>query len=142
MIDFTITRMNLKPKLRYDMSFNISRFKLKEFKNLRIPVEALFPKGAENYHPERVNNDDGSTEFILSPGGGLAGVIDDEGYLNVNDVGDITDDGSGYVMEDILIPALKQSTGAIVFTLIWESGEHIESIVVNNGDIHRITIDV
>ncbi len=45
------------------MSYNIDTFKLKELNDIKFPVDALYKNPREDWHPDRVNNDDGTVTF-------------------------------------------------------------------------------
>lgn len=102
------------------MSYNIDTFKVKELDELIIPVESLYKHERKDWHLSRVNNDDGTvmfTDFETE----IHGNIQDE-FLFVSGI-ECSGEGSGTMMNRILEPAFKESTGRLVASCVWEGGD-------------------
>ena len=54
----------------------------------------------------------------------------------------IAGEGSNFFFHEVLKPALKLSTGTLIATLIWEGGDSISRIIVNDGEIKEEQIDL
>lgn len=125
------------------MSYDITKFKLKTLDSLAIPIDRFYIKGKEKYHPVIVVNGNDTVSFHFTAGGYITGVLEEESnVLNVTEFDDITSDGSGYAMDCIIIPALVSSVGYVEFTLIWENGDYIETIIAADGEVARKGIEL
>ncbi len=114
------------------MSYNITTFKLKKLENLIVPIAEFFTHEREDYHPKRVNEDDGSVTLWVSAAGSIKGDLIGD-MLYITDVDDITDEFSGTSMGDVIVPALKKSTGVMEAVCVWEGGDDITRIKFING---------
>lgn len=122
------------------MSYNINTFKVKELKNLHIPLSSFYMHPRTDWHPELINHNDGLIEL---DGGGdifIKGILKD-GILICHDIV-CCDEGSGTFMNLILEPALKDSTGKLVASCVWEGGESINQIISNDGVVTWKDIDI
>lgn len=70
----------------------------------------------------------------------ISGTIED-GVLTVTDL-DLEGDGSGTFMGWIFEPALKQSTGELHAVCIWERGDAINRLLVQNGTVEWFDIEI
>lgn len=122
------------------MSYNIDTFKLKAISNLRIPLWALFTSERNDWHPDRVNNDDGTVEFTSFDGIVMKGTVKDEVFLM--DYIECSGEGSGSFVNYILEPALKQSKGLLRASCVWEGGDSINKLLVEDGEVDWIEIDI
>lgn len=121
------------------MSYNISKFNLKELSGIKFPVDSLYKNLSKNWYPDRVNNDDGTVTF-LNIDTKLTGKIKDVMFYmtGISCCGE----GSGTVMRDMIEPALKESTGRLVAVCVWASGDSISRLEVDNGDIKWVHLEL
>lgn len=122
------------------MSYNITLFKVKELDNFVIPVASLYKNSSTRYHPEKKNNNDRTTTFSLWETE-IQGTICDDLFLLVKKI-DCSGDVSGSIMEEVLIPAFYDSTGTLIASCIWEGGDSVNKLTVNNGKVHWEDIDI
>ena len=54
--------------------------------------------------------------------------------LHVSEIA-IHGEGSGTLLDWIIGPALKDSTGRLVATRVWEGGDTIDRLIVNDGEV-------
>lgn len=122
------------------MSYNCDTWKTKELKDLRIPIASLFKHDREDWHPERINDDDGTVEFRIMDGVFVRGTIDGD-YVAVSMI-ECSGEGSGTGMHWILEPALKDSTGKLIASCVWEGGDSINRITVDDGLVSWEDIEI
>jgi len=53
-----------------------------------------------------------------------------------------TGEGSGSFMDYILEPALKQSKGVLRASCVWEGGDSINKLLVEDGEVDWIDIEI
>lgn len=121
------------------MPYNIDNWKTKELTDLRIPVASLFKHERKDWHPKRTNNDDGSVSFDILESS-IRGRIEGD-WLAVSSIR-ISGEGSGTASNWIVEPAFAESTGRLVATRIWEGGDSIDRIVVDNGVVETHAVDL
>ena len=121
------------------MSYNIDTFKLKKLQDLSFPVKALYKNPRTDWHPERVNNDDGTVTFINCETEIKGTVKDDIFYMESIKC---SDEGSGIVMRDMLEPAFKESKGILVASCVWEGGDSINKLLVEDGCVDWVKIEI
>jgi len=114
------------------MSYNCGVFNLKKIENFIIPVDSLFKSARSDWHPKRINNYDGSVTFSFGESE-LNGLI--KGKIFVCDNISCCGEGSGFFMNEILEPAFKDSTGTLIASLVWEGGDSINRLTVEDGNI-------
>ena len=114
------------------MSCNIIAWKVKELVDLKIPVASLFKHPRKDWHPDRINNDDGTVTYEIMETT-LTGQIHDDLFI-VNSI-IVCGEGSGTALNWIIIPALKDSTGKLIVKIVWEGGD-VEKFVVDDGSVH------
>lgn len=122
------------------MSYNVDTWKTKELVELRIPIASLFKHEREDWHPERTNNDDGTVTFSVMEGSEIHGKI--EGNFLVVDSITACGEGSGTALHWIFEPALEDSTGKLVASRVWEGGDSIDKLTVENGKIESTPIEI
>lgn len=123
------------------MSYNIDTFKVKQLKDLVMPVESLYAYGREDWHFDRINNDDGSVTF-KGMATELHGVLSDyDNNLTINKIM-CRGEGSGTEMNEMLEPAFKDSKGILIASCVWEGGDCINRLEVNNGHIEWVDIEI
>ena len=121
------------------MSYNIDVFKVKRLEDFRIPVASLYKHERSDWHPERRNNDDGTFTFEMMEGE-MSGVIEND-VLLVHSI-NCSGEGSGTSMDWILEPAFKESTGILIASCIWEAGDTINQLRVENGEVEWVNIEI
>lgn len=128
------------------MSYNITNWKTKKIKDFCIPVKALYDIDPDlirrgwsinPYGIEKGSHDNSwfanSKIIIDSAPLELKGVLL-QGIIHV-DYFNLAGEGSGFLYEHIIKPALKQSAGKLKAITIWEGGDCIMKLAVNNGVI-------
>lgn len=139
------------------MSYNISTWKIRSL-DLRIPksfrfmawVEALpatDERGYENVgrrwllaRPAYILLDAETQTWKLdlmnqSLSGDIAGDV-----LLVRDINNWTDDFSGYLYHDILLPLFREHKGNLSAVIVWEGGDTVERVTIKNGNIRTVEI--
>lgn len=121
------------------MSYNIDTFKVKELELFIVPVESLYKHKDEDWHLSRVNNDDGTVTF--SDGATeIHGNIQDD-FLFVSGI-ECSGEGSGSVMNRVIEPAFKDSTGRLVASCVWEGGDCVNRLIVDKGEVTWEDIEI
>ncbi len=113
------------------MSYNIDTFKVTTNNNLRIPVKSLFTHERKDWHPEQRFYEDRAEFEILETT--LSGSIESD--IFICDSIDCSGEGSGTAMRYILEPALKESTGELTVSCVWEGGDTINRLIVKDGNV-------
>lgn len=124
------------------MSYDIDTFKLKKLENLVIPFSAFFLHPRKDWHPEGQFLDAETMLFRLE--GGCGQTIKGNliaGELHVKEL-DLSGEGSGAFMAYVMREAFKQSTGQLEAVLVWEGGDSISRLVVNNGEFSDDPIEL
>jgi len=121
------------------MSYNCTRWKTKLINNFKIPVASLYKHPRDDWHPDRINNDDGSVTLRIIESS-LHGIIEDDWFV-VKSI-DCSREGSGTAMNYILEPAFKDSVGELIASLIWEGGDSINKLTVKDGKVSWKNIDL
>lgn len=122
------------------MSYNISQWKTKKLDNLIIPLDALHytdefeRRGYKVEHQLHIDGDKLLAEVRLGEGGGLGGEIDDirDPLIKVTQIA-LMGEGSGTDYHEVLLRALRKSTGVLEAVLIWEGGDSISRLIVRDG---------
>ena len=121
------------------MSCNITRFIVKKLEYLNIPMESFYKSSRNDWHPEKEEGRDG-TVVLRVMDASIIGVIH-ESMLRVYKI-EWYGEGSGTGMEWILEPALKDSTGELIATCVWEGGKRINRLHVCDGVITWEDIEI
>lgn len=108
------------------MSYNITSCKVKKMDNLRFPVSSLTEHERSDWHPEI------SGDLIELSESSISGDTSDDGWFYVDDF-DVSGECSGDFMYYVLENALKKSKGYLNAILIWEGGDSITNLIVDNG---------
>lgn len=115
------------------MSYNIDNFKIKEIENFRIPIKEfdkiVFRKDFDFDTNEIKIESDYCEECEFE------GIVKD-GIIELSKM-TICGEGSGHFMATIGEALLEKSTGKLVARLIWEEGDSVENLMVENGIIDR-----
>jgi hypothetical protein len=118
------------------MGYNITAWKIREITDLKLKISDLYTNGREDFRPKLPELIDFETGMVkinnCGCGGYITGILDN-GFLTIEKISGITDDGSGTFFHDILEPAFKNSTGTLKARLIWEGGDTIETIELVDG---------
>lgn len=114
------------------MSYNCSKFETKLLDDFRLPIYSLFLCENENWHPDQKQNDDGSVTYRICEAT-ITGAHDAD-WLIVSSV-DLSGEGSGHAWFDVFEPAFKLSRGTLRAIRIWERGDSVDRLVVENGII-------
>ena len=122
------------------MSYNIDTFKLKKLEDLIIPVDEFFIHERKDYHPSRRDNDDKTTTFQFDEMDGMTGYVV-KGLFYVESI-DLGGEFSGTAMACVIEPALKKSTGIMEASTVWEGGDSIAKIIVDNGYVKWEDIEI
>ena len=126
------------------MSYNIDTFNLKEIKDLKIPVSALFMARAD-WHPERTANEDGTVTFeVFDDDSAIRGTVSVAGTEEILTVMSFSccGEGSGHAMYDVFLPAFKRSTGTLTASCVWEGGDSINRLEVRDGKVTWVDIEI
>lgn len=115
------------------MSYNITNWRTKKLDNLAIPLLSLYIPERKDWHPNlpiitNVNTMEVElhhAEQVIK--GNLVA-----GLLYVTEIA-ICGEGSGTFFSWILVPALKQSSGKMSASLVWEGGDSLSKIKVVEG---------
>ena len=121
------------------MSYNIDTFKVKELKYFIIPVDSIYKSDRKDWYFERINQDDGTVLFENIETS-IKGIVKDN-LFHVSEI-DCSGEGSGFIMNEILIPAFKDSKGYLEAICIWEGGDSITRLIVNDGIVKEKNIEL
>ena len=122
------------------MSYNIDTWKLKKLDYLRIPIQFLFPNRYKDWNPEIEIIEDGYIKLIFME------TVEIDG----REIGDVLcvekiefyGEDSGTLMNLILEPALKNSTGELIASCVWEGGDTINQLRVKDGNVEWVDIEI
>lgn len=120
------------------MSYNIDTWKVKECKDLIIPVKAL--QVGEYFDRVSLNITTSTVRIKDMDGVFVEGRLED-GNLHVTKI-ECHGEGSGNTYHEVLLSALGQSTGTLVVSLVWAGGEDITRLIVKDGDVEEENIDI
>lgn len=122
------------------MSYNIDTWKTKEIENFSIPLNTLYPPKVQYLpkRPEFLEDEISVRVQIMGPheGKGIQGTLVGAilETLNITSI-DISGTGSGTFMGEVFNEALKKSTGKLKALLVWEGGDTVEMLTVENGKV-------
>lgn len=122
------------------MSYNVTSWKVKKMDRLSIPLSAFFTHQRKDWHPGRVENEDGSLTLEGLEGCFVRGVVDGAS-IKVKEI-ECCGEGSGTFFSWILEPALKSSSGVLEATLVWEGGDTITRLLVRDGTLTNDDLDI
>ena len=121
------------------MSYNIDTWKLKKLENFSIPLASFFKHDRIDWYPKSEYDENGILTLTL-----IESIIKgkvENGIFHVEDI-KICGEGSGTGMNWIIEPALKDSTGELIASCIWEGGDSINQLIVKNGVIEWHDIEI
>lgn len=112
------------------MSYNIDSYRIKKLENFRIPLKAFTKE-------EFVKDYDFDTQEIkieskISEVGEFNGIVIDNTFVELTKIS-IYGEGSGYFMATVGDNLLKNSTGTLVATVVWEDGDEVERVKIIDG---------
>lgn len=122
------------------MSYNIDTFIVKQLEDLKIPVSSFFIHERDDWHPEKKIDENGKLTLLCGCGQEIVGVVDGD-MINIESIS-MSGEGSGTFVNWILESALKHSTGKLVASCVWEGGDSIKKLTVNNGKVEWEEIDI
>ncbi len=120
------------------MSYNIDKFTVKRMVDLKIPVDAFYIHERKDWHPTDVRGLSGPVEISCGCEQIISGTIED-GILTVTEL-DLEGEGSGTFINWIFEPALKQSKGELNAVCIWERGDSINRLLVEDGTVDWLAL--
>ena len=133
------------------MSYNISQWKVKKFHNFRIPLILLHWEGENQERhfrakEQRGNIENGKQHITVDVCGfgdceGISGWLCDDGMIDVESI-DIANEGSGTTYRELLLDAFKQSTGLCEVVIIWEEGDSLERVTIEDGIVTQEEIEL
>ena len=120
------------------MSYNISSVKVQMLDNLQISLSDLYTTDRKDWLPAQPKILDAATMRVSIEGGGgqtIKGILKD-GVIFVDEL-NLSGEGSGTYMHEVIIPALQKSTGIFEAILIWEGGDTVERFTVTDGTVEE-----
>ncbi len=125
------------------MSYEIDKWKTKKLNNLVIPLKSFYESERTDWHPEQplvINTE--TMEVKLKCGGDqhIKGILKD-GLLTVTEF-EMYGEGSGNFMHYVLYDAFRQSAGELEAILVWEGGDSITRLIVNDGVLTEEEIEL
>lgn len=117
------------------MGYNITAFKIKKMENFTIPWKLFFELTPSEYELKPVSFNQETKEVVITAIGDqeIKGKII-EGAIVVSHI-DIREDFSGYFFNEAFLPILEHTKGKLVATIVWEGGDTIEKLKVNDGNV-------
>ena len=111
------------------MSYNITSWKTKEISNLLIPLDSIkdLPYTDIEFDGTSIKADG------LSEGFELEGNIIDNNIIEVTEI-KTAYDSSGSTWE-LFLKMLEKSSGTLIALQIWEGGDSLTKLIVNNGEV-------
>ena len=110
------------------MSYNCDMFKVKKIENLEFKEDAF-------KDCQREIKPDLTTVFSYCEAW-VSGIVVDGSFLC--EELECTGEGSGEFIDEILEPALKDSTGILVASCVWEGGDSINHLICKDGKIEYL----
>lgn len=120
------------------MCYDITKWTTKEIKDLVIPLKAFYTSIRVDFHPREIRRDGKIT--IVFAGDEITGVVKNK-TITVETI-KISGEGSATVYNEILMPALKKSSGYLRAVIIWEGGDYIHELISDNGVITENKIEL
>lgn len=124
------------------MSYNIDTIKIKKLDNLVIPVKAFY-EGSQNWmpkQPEITNLETNEVRISCGCGQQIKGILK-EGNIHISSL-DLSGEGSGSLMGEVIENAFKQSTGSLEMVMVWEGGDSITKMTVVDGVITETGVEL
>lgn len=133
------------------MSYNISQWKTKRIDNLVIPFSALYNESLhKDWLPEKpiiAVSENGDFVLNIECGCGqeiLGLAIKEGGSIIAIQVTafDMSGEGSGTFWHEVLERALRKSTGLLEVVRVWEDGDYIDRLLVEDGVVTEEKIEL
>ena len=118
------------------MSYNIDTFKVKKLENLKIKVSNISGRYIEHSYDDET----GVTEFSENECLYISGKARD-GILSVQSI-ECYGEGSGSFVNEVLEDAMAGSTGTLIASCVWEGGDSINQLRVENGKVEWVDIEI
>lgn len=125
------------------MSYDIDTIKVKKLENFVIPIKAFYEGVREDWMPDQPKIEFPITnEVSITCGFGqkIKGLLR-EGNLHVTSF-NLTGEGSGSLMREVIENAFKQSTGILEMVMVWEGGDSITKMTVIDGDVKEEGVEL
>lgn len=127
------------------MSYNIDTSKVKILDNFVIPIEALYDIKVINSNwlpekPEIIDTNTNKVRIEMGCGQSIEGILSNK-MIHVSKM-DLSGDGSGNNMYEVLNKVFPKTTGEFKTTLIWEGGDSVNSLHVKDGIVTETPIDI
>lgn len=118
------------------MSYNINTWKTKKLEDLKIPISEIYrlPYVEVRLLPINKIEIDGSAEGFK-----IIGTLEND-IISISKI-TMSDEGSGNTWE-YLIECLKKSTGKMIASQVWEGGDRITLLTVDNGIITETQVEI
>ena len=122
------------------MSYNIDTWKVKELKDLKIPLKSFYKHERTDWYPDKEFDENGICTLESGAGSRISGYVID-GIMHVNEI-KWYGEGSGSAMEFILEPALEDSEGVLIASCVWEGGSTNNKLIVKDGNVTWEDIEI
>lgn len=118
------------------MSYNIDTWHMKELEGLKIPISEIhkLPHVEVTLLPENKVNVEGPSEGFM-----IEGILEND-MISVSEI-NTYGVGSGSTWEN-LKECLKKSIGKLIATQVWESGDSISRLTVDNGIVTENQVEI
>jgi hypothetical protein len=130
------------PQEHSSMSYNITTWRTKKVKDLYIPL-ALLTSDTKYGYTTKVLGDDPSQGFVRLESMERVWMV---GHIEGDNmhVREITcqGEGSGTTFDMVLLPAFAHSTGSLRVKMVWEGGDSISELLVQNGIVSHKNIEL
>jgi hypothetical protein len=127
------------------MSYNITNWETHEIKNVIIPKGAFFLSNHTDWHPMIKKHEPGSDGGRITVDFFVPGCVEMNGTEYGTDFFlksvEIYGEGSGTCWHEIIQPALEVSVGYLSASVVWEAGDCIERLIVENGKVEFKKVD-
>ena len=120
------------------MTYNISSIKLKKVDNFKFDIEELTYRFFRYFNRSTsidVITEGEETTVYFFDGAEITGQLDGQ-WLELKKLG-ITGEFSGTIWNNVIVPSLPKTTGKLEAVLIWEGGDYIERVTIDNGECHN-----
>jgi len=127
------------------MSYNISTFKIKVLDGFKFDVNAI-KKQAENFWPGldgdaiEISESNGTSSICFFGGPEIIGKLDGN-WLELEKMY-FDGEWSGTLWREVILPSLAGCPGKLEVVLIWEGGDYMERVFVNDGEYTEEEVDL
>ncbi len=132
------------------MSYNITTWMTRKLDNLVVPLVALtlvsadlVSRGFRPDNPEIAFDDKGNLNVHchLCEAGDIFGKLLVNQQVLINQI-HLCGEASGTVYNEILKPALEKSRGTLQAILVWEGGDYIQRLTVQDGQVEEAAAEI